>query len=257
MKLFEMHLHTTPVSRCSYTSEEEMAEKYASIGFGGAVLTNHYSDAYTQQLGVEHEKQMEEFVASFRRFEKACRERGLRAFFGAEVAVRAFYSEKLKKIFTDEQLYAEWSEYLIYGLTEEIILSSPRLCDMTQKELFAFCNKNGLLMLQSHPYRTMQGHSLKDINYLHGLEINTNYKNITPGDGNRDEIYDICRRHNLIAVAGGDIHQKADEVRSGTYLPDEIRTNAQLVEYLKRIKTPEIEILPLDKCYEPLTKVGE
>ena len=247
MKKFDLHLHTKPASCCGQQTASEVVEKYHKLGFGGIVLTNHYSDAYLDRYCVTHEEHMQVLVDTFDQFKKECDKVGIIAIFGVEVAVFAPYSKKMRETFSAEVLAENFAEFLLYGLTKELLFNSPRLCDMTQAELFDWCNANDVIMIQSHPFRTCQGISLKDVTKLHGLEINTNAYHVDHDDMKEERILELCKEHNLITFASNDNHEMWQPAYSCTFIPDDVTDGATLVKYMKEKRILDYDIHFVDE----------
>ena len=90
-----------------------------------------------------------------------------------------------------EPHYTDW---LLYGITEEFLLKSPCFFTLFQKELFDYCQQYGVVMIQAYPYRQ----SPCEPKYMHGVEINCS-------DGDLDKITlveDFAKAHNLLVACG-------------------------------------------------------
>ena len=126
---YETHLHTSPVSRCATATPRETLEFYASIGYDGVFITNHFKankDTYEQDIlyhfsDYEHALEMSE-------------ELGIKVFFGAETSYGG-------------------SDFLVYGLDKEWFLSHPEITEMKNSDRLNFFIENGALVVHAHPFR--------------------------------------------------------------------------------------------------------
>ena len=252
MKKTEMHVHTHPVSVCSRMSIETVADKYARCGYDAVQLTNHYSDAYAQVNGVSFEKWLDEYIKGYYDFQKACSERGMETFFGAEVTLFAPYSQRLCEKYSIEFLRENYADYILIGVSEEFLRTSPRLSDLSLPELYAHCHDNGVLLFQAHPYRACQRITPKDLNYLDGYEINGCSEHFYHENEVRyDEIIGLTKRYGKITFAGGDNHYDYQTLNTATYLPNAVNSEKKLVEYLKKIRIPKMSLTEIDTVSPP------
>ena len=228
-----MHLHTFPASCCARQTASEAVEKYHDLGVDGIVLTNHYSDAYLDRNGVTHEEHIEVLINAFHEFKRECEKVGMTAIFGMEVTLFAPYSKKMTQIHSPETIKKYFADYLIYGITDDILRSAPRLCDLTQEELFAWCNEVGAVLIQAHPFRVCQGVTPQALDKMHGMEINTNAYHIDHDDTKEEVILGYNKSRGFIAFASNDNHELWQGVYSVTYLPDDITDSVSLAKYMK------------------------
>ncbi|MBQ8881987.1 MAG: hypothetical protein IJY70_01155 [Clostridia bacterium] len=247
MKKTEMHVHTAPVSVCAKLDCKTVADKYVKCGFDAVQLTNHYSDAYLQNNHTTFEFWLDEFIKAYYDFKKECSERGIETFFGAEVTLFAPYSKRMREKYSMEFLKENYADYLLVGVSEKFLRNSPRLCDLSLPELYAHCQQNGVLLFQAHPYRACQGVTPKDLTYLDGYEINGNSDHLVHENEVRaDEIISIVNQRGKITFAGGDIHYDTHRLNSATFIEDWVKSEKDLVEFLKKVKTPKFSLTEPD-----------
>lgn len=242
-----MHIHTSPVSVCSQMPNEFVADKYARCGFDAVQLTNHYSDAYIQVHGVSFEQWLDDYINGYYDFKRICAERGLTTFFGAEVTLFAPYSKRMCEKYSREFLLQNYADYLLVGVSEEFLRTSPRLSDLSLPELYAHCHDNGVLLFQAHPYRACQGITPKDLNYLDGYEINGCCDHMRhDNEVHQEEIIKLMEQTGKITFAGGDNHVDRHTLNTATFLPDSVTDEKGLVQYLKEVKIPKISLYEKD-----------
>ena len=59
MRKVELHTHTTPMSVCAKVDTLTAVKRYIAHGYDGIMLTNHYTDAHCQVMGVSREEWLE------------------------------------------------------------------------------------------------------------------------------------------------------------------------------------------------------
>lgn len=210
----EMHAHTAGGSPCAKESPKTLAEVYKAHGYGGVVLTNHYCKAcYDEYPGETHAQKLDFYFGLYENFADEMHAVGMKPFYGAEV--RAF----------DPEGY--FTEYLIYGFERQLLYGNPPLFMLTQHELFDLCNKYGVFMAQSHPFR--YGVKTGFPEYMHGAEAFNGHI----FHQNHNDVADVfTREFNLKRISGTDFHETKQMPCGGIYLPDNIDDSIALGKYL-------------------------
>lgn len=235
-KKVEPHLHLSPVSVCAHIDAESALARLKECGFDAVVLTNHYSRAYIDVRGATEAQWREAYLESYHNLKRAAEGYGIEVFLGTEVTLQAVYIPFYRTRWSEEFLQENYADYLVYGITEEFLRETPFLCDLTLPELREICSAYGAVIIQAHPFRTEQGHSLKDFRYFDGIEINGNEG--FPSGPHEAEVLSIAREHGLIVTCGGDTHAASDAFKSATYVPEDVHDSVSFASYLKRVKIP-------------------
>lgn len=216
--LYEMHLHTSPCSKCARSPIEAMVDRAAEIGFSGFVVTNHF---FCGNTGIDRETNTwEEFVGAY----AADWERG-----------RAYGETRgIDVLFGVEQGYGNGKEVLIYGLSPEDFIRHPEMRRGDLATLSGFVRSCGGLLYHAHPFRDRPYISNPDDEpdpvYLDGVEI-FNAAN-APGENEKAAAY--AKRFGLPGSAGSDTHRGDTFGSAGLAFDTRIRTNAELVDALKK-----------------------
>lgn len=219
----DMHLHSKPISICSRVTYKQLIDEKQAQGYDGGILTNHCDSGYYHPS--KHAEFMERFVAEYENGKAYADDKGFLLMLGLEVTL-------------DNPWYAHW---LVYGITKEQLLSSPCYFTLTQKELFEYCEKNGLLLVQAHPYR--YGGKPIAPNLVHGLEINCSARDL----GYAEKIVELVKERKQFIACGTDYHG-SNSFFGGVYLPESVQTGVDLVKYLR--KTPKMTVFLEDKDIE-------
>lgn len=220
----DLHVHSLPVSGCARFQAEEVPGRLKAAGVDAFCLCNHYYPGHLSRVGRDLPEQAEAFIGCFVRCQEAARALGMTVLLGAEVKLIQLPSHP---------------EFLLYGLTQEILRKALPLYDYTQEQLYEFCQHENILMYQAHPYRTEQGYAPADPACMDGIEV---YNGHAIFDPKYERTLEFAQSCGLAMSAGSDFHDPEDAGRGGIVVPDGIRiTNAsELRDYLKENREPEI-----------------
>lgn len=198
----DLHVHSG-FSICASTDYVEAVTAYSDAGIN-FVLCNHYNALYTRPYGGEYTAldYPKRFVEEFYKTEEYGHRYGIKVFFGIEVALC------LKD--------CPYAEFLIYGAEPKFLLDNPLIYDMGQKELFELCSRNGLMLVQAHPFRKEQGHFPHDMKAVHGVEINCHYRFLRE----EEKVRRLAENNGLIVTCGSDFHKKGQEGAGGIICKD-------------------------------------
>lgn len=207
--LFDLHCHTSGISRCCKLPYNEILDIAKNNGYDGLVITNHYTEFELNDYG--ESLFVEKYIEEYRLCKEYGEKIGLKVLFGVEVT--AGYNQAV--------------HLLIYGVTPEFLRENPNLPSLSQKELYEICHKNDCVLINAHPFR--YGQTVQDLNYLDGVEINCHL-----GYGNcfYKKLSKIAYENKVAVTCGCDYHG-GERPLGGTYLPDDVTNNVALVDYLK------------------------
>lgn len=181
----ELHLHTSPVSKCAHVSAREAIKLYGENGCNSVVITNHLNPLW---LEGNPECRAEEYLSDYREALEAGREFGVTVILGLEIR------------FTENN-----NDYLVYGVEPGDIKD---MIPYIGKGIHAFYRdmSNGRrLILQAHPFRTNM--VLAELCDIDGVET----MNMHPGHNSRVGVAAKYARDNGLFVSGGsDCHQACD-----------------------------------------------
>lgn len=221
----DMHAHTGKISICCQAGRDEILKTAKEVGFDAVVITNHYTAPYFTEDS--HKAWIEKYIKEWDLCRKAGENIGIKVFCGIEVTF-----EKDFKV-----------HFLIYGADEAFLRNNLFLCYKTQEELFRLCEENGCVLVQAHPFRN--GSSVMDTSLLHGIEINCHpkYKN-----SYAEDLIKIAAENNLLLTVGCDYHADTYRPLGGMFLPDSIKTDKELADFIKLKNPTKLQIQePLDK----------
>ncbi len=204
--LFDMHVHTSGISRCSRVSPEELVKRCKQKGANGFVLTNHFApnhvkgDAFNWRHAYE-----EEYCVTKKLGEKA----GMRVLFGIEVTPTGEGGK----------------DYLIYGVSPDFLYQEKMLYDYSLQELSTLVHEAGALLFHAHPYRGKSTPS--DPKLIDGVEINCHPLYL---DNQKEPITAFAKEHGLLLSCGSDYHGDVYKAPCGVYFPENVHTEADMKE---------------------------
>ncbi|MBE7087131.1 MAG: hypothetical protein E7369_02375 [Clostridiales bacterium] len=213
MKKIETHTHCLGGSCCAIAPIKNLIDDYVTAGYDGVVLTNHLSQfEYNNYPGETHAEKIEYYYSLYTEGLEYAKQKGINLMFGSEVRVFDPYG---------------FGEYMVYGVTKQLLMESKPLFEMTQQELFDFSCKHGLFMFQTHPYRTNV--KLGDPKYLHGAEaFNGHFHH----QNNNVLAKEFCDGNSLIKTSGSDYHGVGQPILGGLIVPDEVEDMQGLIKTL-------------------------
>lgn len=211
--LFEMHFHTEEVSPCGHVSAADGVRLFHEAGYGGLVVTDHYTAGYFQSMPEEWpwKERLERYLTGWRTARKAGEALGLTVLLGLEL-----------------RFAGSDNDYLVYGATPELLEAHPALYELDPAAFSAFARENGLWWAQAHPFRP--GLTRCPAGYLDGLEIfNGNRRH----NSHNDLAAAYAAENGLTAIAGSDYHELEDLTGAGVRFASEVRDNASLLAALR------------------------
>lgn len=210
----ELHAHCAPISPCAHADTETLVRRYVEAGYSTVVLQNHfcrYGFSRVPQLAWDDCKRY--FLSGYHELKKAA-EGKLNILLGAEMRIDA-----------------NINDYLIFGLTEEKLLSIPMFFDMRFNQLCDMMHEMDCLIFQAHPMRfgmTLMNPD-KDGRY-DGIEV---YNSHNHHDSHNDMALLWAQKLGLAMSSGSDFHDPDGVIGGGIRTGEPIRTMDELMQVLK------------------------
>ena len=223
MKLyqFETHCHTVETSPCGILTAVQVVDGLKAAGYSGTFITDHFYSRFFETRGIvalPWEQQVQMYLAGYRAAKMRGDEIGLKVFLGLEV-----------------QPEDTPFEFLVYGPDEPFILAHGPFYRLKTRQLYALMHAHGFLVFQAHPYRF--GLSPDDPANYDGIEI----VNAQPRNRSHNKrALDFALTHDVMLIAGSDVHMQGDIGRGGIMLPDSVKSVQDFIDYIKKVKTPEL-----------------
>lgn len=195
----DTHVHTSQTSPCGRISADEVVRLYKEKGYDGIIVTDHYSQAIFDSWGdMPWDETVEKFLSGYRLAKQTGDKIGIKVYLGIELRFKE-----------------NSNDYLVFGITEELLKSHPEIVHMTPEEFRIFADENSLAFFQAHPFRP--GIVLK-YNTVHGCEVYNGHYN----QKNQNHVaYEYAEQNQLLKSSGSDCHQYNDVGNGGIILKTE------------------------------------
>ncbi len=212
---YQMHTHTSPTSKCSETTPDELAEALHSAGYAGCVLTNHFLHGNT---GISRELPWADFVAAYERDYLECK-----------AAAKKY---DLDILFGIEEGLGAHEEILCYGITPQMLYEHPELQECGVALWSRVLHALGVLVIQAHPYRVLR--TVPDpqplpLSLIDGIEVYNSCNE--PKDNEKAEALAKAHPH-LVLTSGADMHKPKYVARGGIATAERIKDERALCEIL-------------------------
>lgn len=134
MYKYEMHLHTYPASDCGKFSPERNVKYYASLGYDGIFITNHFLDGNTGiDRSLPFEGQIDAYFKDYEEAVEAGKKYGIKVFLGLEMSYNG-------------------TDFLVYLLDKQWFKAHPEILKMNRKDELDFLRSEGAFITQAHPF---------------------------------------------------------------------------------------------------------
>ena len=235
MYRYELHMHTLEGSACGRSGGAEMVEFYASLGYSGMVVSDHFYHGNTApSRELSWEEYMTAFAEGYYQCKKAAEGLDFDVFFGVE--------ERL----------IDYSEYIILGLEPEWHLQHPELRHMFGTDFLETVRAAGGFVIHAHPFRERPYMKNERI-YLTPAHVDAiEVKNCGNPPENDRRAYEYAKQLNKPMTGGSDNHQASlPKDLSGIELPFRCKTADQLIDAIRNNRQT---VIGLDGVSEaPLT----
>lgn len=220
---YETHLHTSEASACALLSGEEQALIYKEAGYDGIIVTDHFFNGNSCiSSDLPWQERVEQFCRGFENAKLVGDKIGLSVFFGWESNYRG-------------------TEFLIYGLDKEWLISHPDMLSWTIEEQYKRISEAGGLVVHAHPFRIRP--YIREVRLFPDCIDAVEAINV----GNRNEDFDrqaaaYAKKHKKPVTAGTDSHGK-EQIRSGMVFDHKLK---DIKEYIDCVISGRCELIRID-----------
>ena len=209
---FDTHIHTAETSPCAKLTAVETVRLYQEAGFSGLCITDHYSKNLLASFSSTSWKDaVDRYLVGYRNAKEYGDKKGIDILLGAEIL-----------------LDGTRNDYLLFGLTEEILYNFPHLYSYKIEDLKKFAENHNLLLFQAHPFRHYI--VLENPLNIHGVEVvNGNPRH----NSSNDLALAFALENKLLMSGGSDCHEIEDIGRSGILTDVRIKDEKTFIEVLK------------------------
>ena len=207
----ETHLHTSEVSKCGQISGAEMVKLYCDAGYSTVFVSDHFKKDYLQDVdGLSWTEVVRRYFLGYESAKRAGDELGIVVLPALEI-----------------QLTCSVNHYLLYGADKAFYVNEPNIFDMTPEELYAYAKRNGVTVVQAHPFR--DGKCTPTPEFVDAIEV----INANPRHNNFDEMtIAMAKEHGLPMTSGSDAHRLEDVALGGVVTEEKITSTDDYVTAL-------------------------
>ena len=211
----DLHVHTSETSGCGKVPAVDMVRMYCDAGYDAITITDHLIAGKNIHMPVK--QRVDWYLSGYRAARAAGEKLGLTVLLGAEARM------------------ADGNEdFLLFGVQEDDISWLMGLLDSGIEEpaFYDIVHATGrYLMIQAHPFR--QGLRQMPLDKLDGIEV---YNGHPDHDSHNDLALARAQQggENFLLTSGSDAHKLHHIARGGMMTDEDIRTEAELVDWLKR-----------------------
>ena len=209
--LYETHMHTSEGSACANNTGREMARAYAEAGYAGIIITDHFFYGNTAvDRALPWSEWVEKYCLGYEHAKEEGEKLGLQVFFGWESGYRG-------------------TEFLIYGLDKQWLLSHPEIKDATVAEQYKLVHESGGIVCHAHPFR--EASYINEIRlfpeYVDAVEgVNASHSTLSRRSLHHPEYNEralaYAKEHEFPLIAGSDQHN-TDMVWGGMVFPRRLK----------------------------------
>ncbi len=185
----ELHFHTAQTSRCGKVTAENGIEAYKAYGYDAVVVTDHLNRSYYAEYyngSLSYSEATDKWLLGYRTAKAVGEELGVKVFLGCELSFDTGIAD---------------NEYLVYGLSEEMLHEHRELWTLDERSFKEFADKHGLFVAQAHPYRGWCKPCPEE--FLHGVEVFNSH----PRHEQKNHLaMEMWLNSDLIPLCGSDYH---------------------------------------------------
>ncbi len=187
--LIETHCHTDETSNCGHIPAAELVRLYRSLGYSGVVISDHLHNYTFRTLKKTNpDPTWEDKVAYFLK--------------GYKAALKEAENYKDFKVYLGAELRFDENDndYLIFGLSEEKLLSLNGIIEMSPEKGLEWLKSLGCCVIQAHPFR--DDCVVMKPGVCHGVEAYNGHS----ADSRNDIAVLWADKFNYIKTSGSDFH---------------------------------------------------
>ncbi len=211
----DLHVHTSETSGCGKIPGAEMARLYHEAGYDAIVITDHLIAGKNQDMPAPERAAW--YLSGYHAAKAEGEKLGLTVLLGAEA-----------------RMTGGNEDFLLFGVREDDIPWLMALLDggASEGEFYRAVHETGrMLLIQAHPFR--EGLRQAPLDQLDGIEVYNGH----PDHESHNELAmarALRGREGFLLTSGSDAHKLHHVARGGMLTGEDIRTEAALVDWLRR-----------------------
>lgn len=215
----ELHLHTSEVSGCASVSGSDSPIIFKENGYDLICVTDHYKYTtfwyYNDNGDPSWKHRANHYLSGYRAAKSVGDKIGLKVLLGAEICFDSCPND-----------------YLVYGLTEEMIYKYPELYKYTVEEFSRFARDKGLFFAQAHPFRNPRMIRTTS-SLLDGAEAYNTHDTVhrTPKE-DMQNAKQWVKENSLVPLIGQDFHDAENMLGAKTAFYGDVKDTKDLTQKL-------------------------
>ena len=187
--LIETHCHTDESSNCGRMPRAEAVKMYHAMGYNGMMISDHLHNYTFRTLkktipDPTWEEKVEYFLKGYKAaLKEAENYPGFKVYLGAEL-----------------RFDKNDNDYLLFGLSEEILLSLDGIIEMRPEKGLELVKSKGCAVIQAHPFR--DDCVVMEPGVCHGIEVYNGHST----ESRNDIALEWAKKFGFIKTAGSDFH---------------------------------------------------
>ena len=212
---YDTHVHTSQSSLCAKSKGEELVEYYASNGYSGFIVTDHFIGS--NNFLAKNERSWEKKICSF--------------YEGYENAKKFADQIDFDVFFAMEYCY-ENTEFIFLNINfEQILHGQKELEQPNLPEVLNWVHRQGGIVIHVHPFRVT--HRINTVRllpyFIDAVEVFNGGNVISWPDANRHALY-YANEIGVSVTSGTDLHSIKDTITGGMEFTHRIRSEAEFAQ---------------------------
>ncbi len=213
---YEMHSHTSEISRCGRISAAGLVQVYKEYGYDGVFISDHFLNGNTTvPEALSWKERVGLFCVGYR---KALEE-------GERIGIDVFFAWEYSYKGTD---------LLTYGLDENWLLKHPEIVEISVNEYCEFVRSEGGFVVHAHPFREAEYIDMIRLmpRKVDGVEVDNACR--TDFENKLAEQY--ANNYGLLKIAGSDNHSGRLPRLCGLELDEPIKSVENMISAIREGK---------------------
>lgn len=214
MFLYETHCHTQTSSLCARSTAEEIVDFYASHGYTGIFITDHFVNGNArvnrERPDATYQEKVDAFFLGYEEVKRAAKGK-LDVFFGVEMSYKG-------------------TDVLLYNVTKEWLLDLDEEHVYNMRKMIQKANSGGIFTVQAHPFR--------EDSYIDHIRLFPDAQGVETFNANRNELCNdlgnyYAERYGKPKLGGSDLHSITQKRLSGMAFEKRLESEAEFVQLVK------------------------
>ncbi len=210
---YEMHAHTSEVSRCGRISAAELVQTYKEYGYTGVFITDHFLNGNTTvPQYLPWEERIELFCHGYRKAFEEGQKIGIDVFFAWEYSYKG-------------------TDLLTYGLDWKWLLKHPEIMEISVNQYCELVRREGGFLVHAHPFR--EAEYIDMIRLMPRIVDAVEVDNACRTDFENRLAEQYADNYGLLKIAGSDNHNGRLPRFSGLEFDEPVKSVEKMLSEIK------------------------